>query len=191
MGFSVYQRATWALLLIGALGGCVERSSPGYPAAYRAALETQRGIDPIPEAYVDAFVDLFQGPHGPATVARARVLYAPDVYFSDTLTSTHLHAAVIDHFERLQQARACIVLTVHDRIYRGEDVYLVWSMGAAFEAGQRDIETDTIGVSHLRFNGAGQIVLQQDFWDAAHGFYQHLPVLGAAVRRIGNEFDSP
>ena len=148
--------------------------------------QTQHGVAPVPASYIDAFVGLFEGSHGPETAKRAATLYADDVYFSDTLTNTRSRDVVIGHFERLGATGTRIDLEVHERIHRGADVYVIWSMGARFEAASRDIESDTIGVSHLRFNDAGQIILQQDFWDAAHGFYQHLPVLGTAVRGISN-----
>ncbi len=172
------------------LSACTEHSTgSSYPDDYRSARETQRGISPVPDAYVDDFIGLFQGTHGPETVKRADALYAEDVYFSDTLTNTRNRAKVIAHFERLRNTRTQINLEVHDRIHRGQDVYLIWSMGAAFEAANRDITSNTIGISHLRFNDNGQIILQQDFWDAAHGFYQHLPVLGSALRTVSSGLD--
>jgi hypothetical protein len=178
-----------ALMLVIVLSACGQTSGSGYPAHYREALQTQTGVAPVPDPYIDAFVALFEGDHGPETAARAAALYAEDVYFSDTLTNTRSRDVVIGHFERLAGAGTRIDLEVHERIQRGADVYLVWSMGARFEAASRAIESDTIGISHLRFNDAGQIILQQDFWDAAHGFYQHLPVLGAAVRGVSSGFD--
>jgi hypothetical protein len=36
----------------------------------------------------------------------------------------------------------------------------------------------------LRFDGEGRVVLHQDFWDPAAGFYEHLPVLGGVLRWI-------
>ena len=40
------------------------------------------------------------------------------------------------------------------------------------------------GVTHVRFDGDGKITFQQDLFDAAGGFYDAVPVLGAALRFV-------
>jgi hypothetical protein len=42
-------------------------------------------------------------------------------------------------------------------------------------------------VTLLRFDRAGRVVLHQDFWDPAAGFYEHLPVLGPVLRWIKSQ----
>jgi hypothetical protein len=39
-------------------------------------------------------------------------------------------------------------------------------------------------MTQLRFDREGRIILHQDFWDPGAGIYQHLPVLGPAVRFV-------
>ena len=41
-----------------------------------------------------------------------------------------------------------------------------------------------MGISHLRFDTEGKIILHKDFWDAAGGLYEDLPVLGGGMRWI-------
>jgi hypothetical protein len=64
-------------------------------------------------------------------------------------------------------------------------VYLRWSMRMQFRAAGRDVDSLSVGITQLRFDEAGQIVLQQDYWDSAEGFYRHLPVVGGLIGWIG------
>jgi hypothetical protein len=61
-------------------------------------------------------------------------------------------------------------------------------MQARFTPVRREVISDTLGVTHIRFNAQGEVVLHQDFWDSGLGFYSHIPVLGAGVRAIGRRF---
>lgn len=42
----------------------------------------------------------------------------------------------------------------------------------------------TIGMSHLRFDGAGKVVLHQDFWDSTRGIFEHVPLIGNGIRAV-------
>ena len=44
----------------------------------------------------------------------------------------------------------------------------------------------TEGLSQLRFDDQGRIVLHQDFWNPSAGIYQHLPLLGPAIRFVNS-----
>jgi hypothetical protein len=61
-------------------------------------------------------------------------------------------------------------------------------MQAEFTPVRQSVVSDTIGITHLRFNEAGRVILHQDFWDTGLGFYQHIPVLGRVVKSINRRF---
>ena len=48
----------------------------------------------------------------------------------------------------------------------------------------KDIEATSIGISQLRFNADGKVVMHQDFWDSTEGLFSHLPGIGGAVRWV-------
>jgi hypothetical protein len=52
------------------------------------------------------------------------------------------------------------------------------------------VTSNTVGVTHLRFDEAGRIILHQDFWDSAEGLYRHIPVLGSLIGVIRGRFDA-
>jgi hypothetical protein len=45
-------------------------------------------------------------------------------------------------------------------------------------------DTQTIGMSHLRFDASGLVRLHQDYWDSTAGLFEHVPLLGAGIRAI-------
>ena len=42
----------------------------------------------------------------------------------------------------------------------------------------------SIGMSHIRFNSAGLVILHQDYWDSGGNLFEHIPVVGWLIRRI-------
>jgi hypothetical protein len=44
--------------------------------------------------------------------------------------------------------------------------------------------THSIGISHIVFDRDGRIALHQDFWEAASGLFEHIPLVGGLIRAI-------
>lgn len=40
------------------------------------------------------------------------------------------------------------------------------------------------GISHLRFERDGHVVMRHDYWDSADGLYEKVPLLGWAIKTI-------
>ncbi len=175
-------------LLITVSAGCARTSSDAYAADYQQALTRYSGTTAVTEPMTDRFLAYFGG-GASSDVIEAADLYAPDLYFSDTLLTSENQATVLAHLERMHQSSDGLTVRLMSRLVEGQDVYLIWRMQAAFSAAGRDVSSDTIGMSHLRFDPEGRIVLQQDFWDSAEGFYRHLPVLGGFISYIRGRFD--
>jgi hypothetical protein len=185
------------VVAVGA-AACSQTPAPPYADAYRAALEQIQGSAMITPAMTDRFVLFFS--HGtPADGGAAADRTAPDVdpesmygepmYFSDTLLTTRNRAAAVAHLRRMREATAALRVSVIDTQVSGQDVYLVWQMTAEFEPVRRRVTSNSVGVTHLRFDEAGRIVLHQDFWDSAEGFYRHLPIVGRMIRSIRGTFE--
>ena len=118
--------------------------------------------------------------------ADARRLYAESLYFSDTLLTSESHEHVVKHMARMHSGTGTLAVEPLGRVVSGADFYLIWRMRASFQPLIQEVNSDTLGISHLRFDADGRVVLHQDFWDAAAGFYQHIPLLGGAIRAVGN-----
>lgn len=111
--------------------------------------------------------------------------YAEDVWFDDTLKTLSGRDGLAHYLrESAQAVEDCRVeLLEHTRTAQGE--YLLrWRMQIRFKRLRRGVDTWSVGISHLRFDADGRVVYQQDYWNAADGLFQHVPLLGALIRAV-------
>lgn len=159
-----------------------------YPAQYRQALNDFPGDSDIEPSTINEFVTFLANLGEASTGATAASLYAEELHFSDALMVTRDKQTVVNHFNRLSKAGTRVDVQIHQTLQSDRDVYLIWSMQARFTPIQKEVTSDTLGVTHVRFDATGRVVLHQDFWDSGLGFYSHIPVLGAGVRAVGRRF---
>lgn len=111
--------------------------------------------------------------------------YAADVYFNDTLKTVRGKPALAQYLKKSSAAVDDCQIEVLDSSRTQSGEYVVrWKMKVRFKKLRRGIDTWTVGVSHLRFASDGRVVYQQDYWNAADGLYEHIPLLGALIRAI-------
>ncbi len=177
--------AAAGLIAVGCLarGGTVDNFQED---AYELALERFTGQT----SAIDEGVASFSAGYGDLTqdelAERIRELYAPDLYFNDTIHTFNDRDALVDYLvrtgESLDESRVEVRQVVRD----GADVFLRWSMEFRTRAAGKDIHSQSIGMTQLRFDEQGRVVLHQDFWDSGHALYAHLPIVGFFVRRAHN-----
>ena len=172
---------------------CAGRSgseNPSYPAAYRAALVETEQSAPVRNRDLELFIKFLESIGTPGSAKAASELYSEDIHFSDALILTKDKQVIVKHFSDLEVAGNKVKVTMHQRILSGNDIFLVWSMEARFTPIRREMISDSLGVTHLRFDRNGKVILHQDFWDSTEGFFRHIPVLGSVVnsvrRRVAN-----
>lgn len=150
---------------------------------YEQALEEFPGSDSAIEIGLQRFTAAFSDLTDPGLADKFRAAYADELFFNDTLhtfrRSEDLVAYMARTGENLSESRVEVRQVVTD----GADVYVRWTMEFRTRAVGRDVNSRSIGMSHLRFDESGQVVLHQDFWDSGHALYAHLPLVGFAVRR--------
>lgn len=170
--------------------GCASTSDShqAYPAAYKVALNDFPGSPDVSPETISTFTVFLSELGSQQTGSRASRLYASDLHFSDALMLTRDRARVVEHFQGLVDAGTAVQVDILQTLVSGADVYLIWSMRAEFTPVRKPVISETIGITHLRFDKAGRVVLHQDFWDTGLGFYQHIPVLGQVVKSINRRF---
>jgi hypothetical protein len=151
----------------------------GYERALSAFPGSTKAIDIGLERFEATFSDLT----APDIAERFRQTYAEELFFNDTLHTIDQREPLAEYMGRTGAGLSESVVDVHQVVRDGTDVYVRWSMEFKTRAAGRDIHSRSIGMTHLRFNEAGHIVLHQDFWDSGHALYAHLPFVGFAVRR--------
>lgn len=111
--------------------------------------------------------------------------YAEDVVFDDTLKTVRGRDALAHYLGESAAAVEACEVGILDRSSNGEgDYYLRWRMMIRFRRFRRGQDTHSIGMSHLRFNGEGRVVYHQDYWNAADGLFEHIPVIGHLIRAV-------
>jgi hypothetical protein len=116
---------------------------------------------------------------------RAGRVYAEETFFNDTLkplrSAAEVEAYLIETAELLESG----TVEYRDTVRADDGTWYVrWEMiyrGKKLAGGE---PIRTIGMSQLRFDADGRVVLHQDFWDASRGIFEHIPVVGAQVRWI-------
>ncbi len=178
-----------ALLLVGCAGGPRD-----FVAEYQKALVERPGSKLSPDdgrRAVARFADLYGDLSVDNVTSRVREVYASDAWFNDTIATETGIAAIEKYLLKTAKGAEKVQAKVKDVAVSGADVYVRWTMEIRAKnlAGGQPIITE--GVSQLRFDEQGRIVLHQDFWNPAAGIYQHLPLLGPAIRFVNGLIAKP
>jgi hypothetical protein len=111
-------------------------------------------------------------------------VYAPNAILYDTLVLHEGIGQIRPYFIKTAERAKGVRVEVLDILRSGNDFYLKWRMDIDWSAFKKGKTTRSFGMSHLRFNASGQVILHYDFWDAANGFFEHIPVVGHMIRWI-------
>lgn len=180
-----------ALLLTAALAWVLTR--PPAPKAF--AEDYHRALDAHPgsEAEIDAGLERFAAVYAdlthPDIAERVEHLYADPVYFNDSLKTFQSRRPLVDYMKATSDMLDDSSVQIHQVLRDGSDVFVRWNMKFKSSALGREINSDSIGMTHLRFDPDGRIVLHQDFWDSAAGLYRNLPVVGYALKKVDQSMD--
>ncbi|WP_345292100.1 nuclear transport factor 2 family protein [Kangiella marina] len=130
------------------------------------------------------FAVVFEDFHLDANESNIREVYAEEFYFNDTFKTFRSIDELIPYMEETVENVKTTTVEILDVSKSDTDYYLRWKMVMEFTAKGREIHSVSIGMTQLRFNEQGKIILHQDYWDGAEGFYQHLPYIGYFVRKV-------
>lgn len=158
---------------------------------YHDALAAARAAHPDTpsEPLIDEALQRFSAFFGPLTEQSVRhgtaQTYAPALWFNDTL-KTVTEARQLEHYmaETARNVEHCRAVIDTWSLTREGDVLVRWHMVIRFKRFARGRDTESMGISLLRLDREGRIAFQQDFWNAADGLFQHVPLLGWAIRAI-------
>lgn len=168
------------------LGGCMSSNNHNLNDRVDSFLQQ---IDRLPatvsvENPEQKFLNLFGDFKISAQQDIIKELYADEFYFNDTF-KTYRNLDELSLY--LQETAKMVDVTrveILDVTKSDTDYYLRWVMHMKFTAKGREVDSRSIGMTQIRFNDEGKVVLHQDYWDGAEGFYQHLPIVGYIVRKV-------
>ncbi|HUH38065.1 MAG TPA: nuclear transport factor 2 family protein [Spongiibacteraceae bacterium] len=110
-------------------------------------------------------------------------IYHPDVLFIDPFHR-------LQGLQRLHEYFAGLYANINHCHFKfepprscGDEAFLRWQMDFSHPRLRSGREVSVPGISHVRFAGAeNRVVFHEDFYDAGALLYEHIPVLGSAVR---------
>jgi len=192
MNYSLVLKIALAVILVLLIVvGCLARggsSMAGFEVSdYESALSAHQGnvegIELGLESFSESYSDLTRDDLG----QRIEALYAEELYFNDTIHTFRSRDELRDYMVKTGKGLDESIVEVHQVIRDGMDVFVRWTMDFKTSVAGKKIHSKSIGMTQLRFNEEGQIILHQDFWDSGGALYAHLPVVGFVVRSARNQ----
>jgi hypothetical protein len=179
-------------VMVGAIAWLATRPAvpKSYGESYREALRTWPGSELAIDAGLERFRSAYADLSSPRTEANIRSLYAENIYFHDTLQQFDQNTALAAYMGSMAQSIESSSVRVDQIVRDGSDVFLRWTMRFVSRTAGGEMISETIGMTHLRFNERGEVILHQDFWDPASGLYRHLPVLGWLLHQVDRRVGS-
>ena len=176
----------FAVAVICALSWSLTRPAAPRPFvdAYHEALRTHVGVQDAIQPGLAAFEHAYADLTHPQLGERIRSLYAERLYFNDSLKTFHDRDDLIVYMTATGNMLERSEVDVERVIRDGADVFVRWTMRFTASALGDPVTSESVGMSHLRFDRQGRIVLHQDFWDSAAGLYRNLPVIGYALEKV-------
>jgi len=150
--------------------------------AYFSALERFPGNDTGIESGLASFEQAYQDLAAPDIGQAIEAVYAPNIFFNDTVHTITNRDALVAYMRQTGENLTSSEITIHQVIRDNTDVFVRWTMHFVIGEGDEAIDSRSIGMTHLRFNAQGQVILHQDYWDSASALYAHLPIVGMVVR---------
>ncbi len=111
-------------------------------------------------------------------------VYAPDAFLNDTLRTVHGAPAIRDYFIKTAKGLESMTVTFDDVAVSGNNYYFRWTMDTRMKNLAKGKTVRTIGMTLVRFDREGRVILHQDFWDSAQGVWDHVPGVGGAIKWI-------
>jgi hypothetical protein len=113
-----------------------------------------------------------------------RQVYAPEAYLNDTLKSLNGAAAIEDYFIATVRNAESVTVRFEDVAESGGNYYFRWVMDTRLKKLRAGETIRTIGITLVRFDAQGRVLVHQDFWDSTAGVFEHVPGVGTAIRGI-------
>lgn len=110
-------------------------------------------------------------------------IYHPHIVFIDPVSHYDGVDALERYFEQLLKKVNYCRFEIQPPLVQGDEASLFWRMEFSHPALRKGQATFLNGASHLRLN-ENRIVYQRDYYDLGAMLYEHVPVLGGAVRAV-------
>lgn len=176
-----------SVVALSLLGGCYSNQQNSIDQ-YLALSPARQGA--AKDQRIQNFVNLYNHLEKRSVALDTEKAYAEFLYFNDTLVTLHTRKDLIEYLENTQKKLESLNLEVLNVFETNGDVYVQWVMDTRFTVMGKRSDVKSLGISQLRFDPNGKIILHQDYWDSTNGFFQHIPLLGGILQWIKTRLHS-
>lgn len=179
-----------ATVTLSLVASCAPKGKSSYVPAYETAIEQadqnstiETGIESSAANKFTNLQLLFSDIKNADLQNRIEQTYSEQLYFNDTFHTFNNREDITAYL--LATADKVIAnKTTFEEFAKSDDSYFVrWKMLIEFEIGGKNIKTESIGISQIKFDEQGKVMFHQDFWDNTEGFFRHIPVVGSVLNR--------
>ncbi len=124
----------------------------------------------------------------PADLERFDAVYAPGARFKDPFNDVRGVPAIRAVFAHMYSVAREPRFEILERALDGGTGFVRWRFHYR-DGGGAPRSFD--GVSCVRFDGAGRVSDHVDYWDPVEAIWGRVPLLGAALRRLGRRLAAP
>ena len=110
-------------------------------------------------------------------------IYHPEIHFIDPFHSIRGLPELHRYFENLYQNLASCHFHIHHCLWQENEVALYWDMQFQHPRLNSGKEIDVAGHSLLKAK-QGLVIYHRDYLDAGAMLYEHVPLLGSAIRLL-------
>lgn len=135
-----------------------------------------------PPTAVAAYVRLLET-LTPDSLGELASVVTEDVRFADPFNDVSGRMAMCRVFGAMFDDMEDIAFRTDDVVVQGSVCYVRWRFTGRLRRFPRSA-LDFTGTSRIAFNACGLVQEHVDYWDAAGGFYETLPVVGRILRSI-------
>lgn len=110
-------------------------------------------------------------------------IYHTDIVFEDPIHKVEGLDNLLDYFNNLYQHLSLCQFTINDYFYKDDKAAVYWVMTFQHHKLNGGKKIEVIG--HTRLEGVGdKVISHRDYLDVGAMLYEHIPLLGGAVKFI-------
>ena len=136
------------------------------------------------KAAIERYMDLFTPYTQENVLAKVHHVFAENAYLNDTLKEVNGIDAIEAYLLKSLKAIESVTFETPDIAVSEGDYYFRWVADINFRTFKKGRVFRFHGMTHIRFDETGKVVLSQDFWDPATALFEHIPVLGVMIKLI-------
>ena len=131
---------------------------------------------------LDAYIVYYES-LSPDRIGRLRDLAAENLHFRDPFNDIHGRHLVEEMLHDMFAKLKLVKFTMLEKYLNETSAALLWRFTAQMPRG-RNTKMEFEGMSRIAFGTDGKIISHLDYWDAASGVYENIPLLGACLRLL-------